>query len=705
MTKKQSAQVIFISAIILLLGIGGIFFYINEMYEATTTGIASLIKEMAMHDMHSIEYDTSNRYDQLECIYKRLEHSDPKTIQELCLELNKESASGYFDRMYLVDDQGNVYSETMLISDVKDSTFGNYFLEGKKEFAIRQAATNTLEATSERMVYGIAIQPATVEDITFIGIVGTCDIHVIEKRMRVDSFQGRGSTYVITNDGNYIVNKNRSAGVGKIDNLFSEFENVMSEKELEEIKKNILSKKEFMTKVYCTKHDCIEMVYFIPIEEYDWYIVSRVDARVFNEKASNFIRMSASMLITVLVLIAVLAFIMYKMRLKTTKARFEAHSKSEFLSNMSHEIRTPLNGIIGLDELMLMNIDDKEKMNHYLNKSLTTANYLLALINDILDYSKMQAGKMEIIEEPFSLDEMLDAIESIIRNRMHEKDISFVVKKDILETNISGDMVRLEQILMNILGNACKFTGEHGKVEFVIKQEVIAEGMVSTSFSVRDNGCGMTEEFQKIIFESFSQDRKQNDNSIKGTGLGMAISATLCQLMGSELKVKSKLGEGSTFYFEILSDIVEEKEEERGLEISQEEETIPVKNLRVLVAEDNELNAEILLELLEMECIAADWAKDGQEVVERFRDSKEGYYQVILMDVQMPIQNGYEATKQIRELDRKDAKTVHIIACTANAFQEDEDMAYESGMNDFVVKPIDIPLLMNKILTSESEEK
>ena len=382
--------------------------------------------------------------------------------------------------------------------------------------------------------------------------------------------------------------------------------------------------------------------------------------------------------------------------MKCEEATAAAEAKSSFLANMSHEIRTPLNGVLGLVHLSRRNIREggpREQALDWLDKAESTANYLLTLISDILDISKLQAGRIDLEEAPISVAKIVDRLQTMQRSNIEDRGIRFVVEQDLEAPGIMGDETRITQVLMNIIGNAAKYTLEGGTIRFTTTQRLEGDS-VETKFVVADTGIGMTEEFREHIWDSFSQERSRISNSIKGTGLGMAISKLIADAMEAELSVESKLDEGSTFTFVIHSKITEISDEEIGLEANEE---MRQKRLHVLIAEDNELNAEILIEILRAEDITSELARNGQEVLELFEASETGHFDVILMDMQMPVMDGCAAAKAIRKLDREDAKTVRIFACTANIFKEDHDKAMEAGMDDFLAKPIDINDMMKKL--------
>lgn len=381
------------------------------------------------------------------------------------------------------------------------------------------------------------------------------------------------------------------------------------------------------------------------------------------------------------------------MRVEINKAEADSRAKSEFLSRMSHEIRTPMNAIVGLADLTVMIPDLPEKAQINLKKIKSSSRYLLSLINDILDVSRIESGKMELAATPFSLSVMLCDIESMLASDAVNKKLAFHVESQLKDDVLVGDGLRLRQVILNLLSNAFKFTPAGGTVRLVVTQEA-ADGQ-SASYTIRviDNGIGIAEEDQERIFLSFEQ-IGSNITKSQGTGLGLAISKNIVELMHSRLQLKSTLGEGSEFYFTFTLPIGE-------LEEPQTTGQVPTENMlqdvRILLAEDNDLNAEIASELLEAQGAQVTRAENGQKALELFRQSDLHTYQVILMDIMMPIMNGLDATQAIRALAREDAKTVPIIAMTANTFKEDMDSALAAGMNDFVPKPVDVAILYQKL--------
>lgn len=396
------------------------------------------------------------------------------------------------------------------------------------------------------------------------------------------------------------------------------------------------------------------------------------------------------------ILICILLYINMRIRLRSVRDRADAKAKGDFLSAMSHEIRTPLNGLIGLHDLMSQHLDDKQKMAGYLKQSSSVAQYLLSLVNNILDMSKMQEQMMELEQKPIDLEALVAAVEAMEKSGMADKKLHFRVEAELRFPVVTGDAMRIQQVLVNMLDNARKYTQEGGSVTFTIRQEQVSEREIRTTACVTDNGQGMSEEFQKKIFDPFTQERSTVSHGNQGTGLGMAICSLLAKRMGGDLRVTSKPGEGSTFTFVFAAAPAAFQPDAPAPAENPESAPDGVKP-RILIAEDNELNGQILAELLTESGYEVAHATDGKMAVAMFAESGIGAYGVILMDILMPELNGMEATRAIRSLDRPDAGTVKIIACTANSFKEDRDNALQSGMNDFIAKPIDIQLLLKKL--------
>ena len=374
------------------------------------------------------------------------------------------------------------------------------------------------------------------------------------------------------------------------------------------------------------------------------------------------------------------------------------NSKTTFLSNMSHDIRTPMNAILGFATLLAKDAEHPEKVREYTKKITASGQHLLGLINDVLDISKIESGKTVLTTSEFSLNDLVSSIDTIIRPAAKAKHQTLDISvREIKHENLIGDETRLNQILLNLLSNAVKYTQEGGNIYLrIIGLKQHSSQYEHIRIEVEDNGYGMTPEYLKTIFDAFTRAENSTTNKVQGTGLGMAITKNIVELMGGTIEVSSEIDVGSLFTVELELRIPDIKTEE--LQVRDDH---PVANIKedilkgrhFLVAEDNEINAEILSELLDMEEASCEIAENGKLAVERFKDAQPGRFDAILMDVQMPVMNGYEASRTIRALEREDAGTIPIIAMTANAFAEDVKDAMDAGMNVHIAKPIDMNLL------------
>ena len=388
----------------------------------------------------------------------------------------------------------------------------------------------------------------------------------------------------------------------------------------------------------------------------------------------------------------------YKAELLIAAKKAEAanEAKTEFLQRMSHDIRTPINGICGLVDMADHYADDMEKQTEYRTKIKEASNLLLELANDVLDMSRLESGEVVMEEIPFNLSSIFKEVLIVIKQIAAEQNIRIVwEKKEIIHRELIGSPGHVKRVMMNILSNAVKYNRANGYI-YLSCREIPSEQteMPTMEFVCRDTGIGMTEEFQKYVFEPFAQEHTGSRTKFAGTGLGMAISKKLVEKMGGTINLESEKGVGTTFVirvpFRINTDRSGKVEIEKKSEVS-------IRGLHILLAEDNELNMEISEFVLRNEGADVTKAWNGQEAVERFRKSRVGEFNVILMDIMMPVKNGYEAARLIRSLDREDAKTIPIIAMTANAFTEDRIRAKEAGMDEHVAKPVDAELLIKVI--------
>ena len=371
-----------------------------------------------------------------------------------------------------------------------------------------------------------------------------------------------------------------------------------------------------------------------------------------------------------------------------------AKAKSDFLARMSHEIRTPMNGIIGMTEIALQEGQSEERKMDCLRKIESSSNYLLGLLNDILDMSKIESGKMKLIKGKCHLSKMIQDLETLMLSKIEEKNLHYKVELSLVHEWFMADELRLNQVLVNLLSNAVKYTNDNGEVRLIVKETCMPDGRSEVYFAVRDNGIGISEEKQALIFRSFEQADDSEQTRKQGTGLGLAISSRLIHMMDAYIQLESEPGKGSCFHFTLVLEPVEAEEPREIVH----PDVVDFSGKRVLVVEDNALNMEITRTLLEGYGILVEEAHDGQEAVTCVKQSEEGHYDLILMDIMMPVMNGLEATQAIRKLDRKDCKEIPIIAMSANAFNEDVRLSLASGMNGHLSKPVNIDKLEETLL-------
>ena len=369
----------------------------------------------------------------------------------------------------------------------------------------------------------------------------------------------------------------------------------------------------------------------------------------------------------------------------TRKAKVAGEVKNAFLANMSHDIRTPMNAIIGFSDIIAEHPDDEEIVKNAISKIQASGEILLKIINDVLDLSKIESGKAEIVEMVTDLKQMEENLKMMLEYSIQKGMIDFKVEDQIENPLVWCDATKLQQVLVNVLNNAVKFTQAGGTITFSCVQRMIAPGFAEYKFTIKDTGIGMTEEFQKHAFEAFERERTSTESKTEGTGLGLAIVKKLVDLMHGDVIIQSNSGQGTKIQISLPLRIATENQLHQS--DKAKEYKIGLDGMHVLLVEDNELNAEIAMEVLKNKGILVNWVPDGCACVEEIQNKEAGTYQFILMDVQMPRMNGYEATQKIRQLADVKKAQIPIIAMTANAFEEDRKHALDAGMDGFIMKP------------------
>ena len=581
--------------------------------------------------------------------------------------------------------------------------------------------SNTMTSGESSMVYlyeldtPVTVQDDNQKDVTIIYYGTMQNMKRLNKYFNCSAYNNENSVYVLDEDGMKLFNSSAVELVHGY-NIYSVLKQ-MKYYHNQDFDKTLKQLQETGSAYSSAVLDGVEYYYAIANLDYaEWTILFMVPASCV---AVNTVRLTKTVMIIVLgfatimviVLVAVVSTMIHIQQKKVLDlerennhklaealdmAREANRSKSTFLANMSHDIRTPMNAIIGITALIEHDVDNAAKVKEYAKKIEVSSQHLLGLINDVLDMSKIESGKTTLNFVDFSISEMLRRIEILFRPQTDAKNQTLLITKEHIHHEwLNGDSVRLMQVFNNLMSNAIKYTQEGGKIQFFAEEcQTNSSVYAKFRFIVKDNGIGMSEEFQNKIFDSFTREENSVINKIQGTGLGMAISKNLIQAMGGTIEVKSEKGKGSCFEVIVDFKIAENKEvyQPEQIEDEKQDETI-LNGMCFLCAEDNELNAEILKELLDIEGAKCQICENGEKVVEAFEKSQPGEYDMILMDIQMPVMNGYEATKAIRNSKHPMAKTIPIIAMTANAFSEDIQQSFSAGMNAHVSKPVEMKVL------------
>lgn len=578
----------------------------------------------------------------------------------------------------------------------------------ERQLEITSLPTST-ETDDEMVFIQKMIQPISLKSgvlLTHVAVVR--NMSVFSDMFHIPSFKGSGENYIISNTGTRIYR-----GQGS-DSLIGDVYNVL--KPMEAMEFQFDGSYEVLKDAVANSVTCsLEFIsggqgYYVtssPVGKNGWSLLNLVPATVVNVKMQRFMNMMllgmAAIALTIMVMVTLTLFLMARYRTgrqlmrqqeltnaalrDAANAAEEANrAKSVFLSHMSHDIRTPINGIMGMTDIALRNMEDRPRVKDCLDKISSASHHLLRLVNDVLDMSRIENGKVEIENVSFCVDTLLDGCYSVIMGQASEKNIN--LRRDfsrITQHYLLGDELHLRQIFINILGNAVKFTPEAGEIEFSAEDKPSENGESMLTVVIRDNGIGMSEDFQKKIFEPFSQAEDANRSKYKGTGLGMSIVKQLTDLMGGEITVHSSLGAGSTFTFRLR---LPEQDAPAQMQ-STDGETGDLTGMRILLAEDNELNMEIAIYILEECGVQVVSAANGREALEQFTQRPAGSFDVILMDIMMPVMDGVEAARAIRSSGKDDAADIPIVAMTANAYAEDRQITMEAGMNRHLAKPIE----------------
>lgn len=630
-------------------------------------------------------------------------NSIPNYLEEIQNYLTLEHGT-----VLVFDDKAQFYASDGITSNWRQLEI----LSNDKE---EQELVTTLDYRADDTTYILFIRKLknsiTVEERQITHICVAVNISIFQRTFNTDIFQNQSHIYIVNPNGRRLYRHEYSGDFIDSYNLLTTLEDCrfVHGGTLDDLRKTLLERTSAGYEFYYEKER-----YFVaasPVPQTNWAILTFIPTEILGSKTTVFLNTAITFFSIIAALVVLMmGLIMSFFIAKQGDQRLIAHqkqvnvllqdaadaahaasiAKSDFLSHMSHDIRTPINGIMGMTDIALKNLNNTDKVLDCLKKIESSSGHLLSLVNDVLDMSRIESGKTKIACEPIDIRQIIEHCSSIIGGQLQGRDIELVEEfAQLSYPYVLGDELHLRQILINILGNAVKFTPDGGKIYFRIQEISVKDDVVLFRIEIEDTGIGMKPEFLPKIFDAFVQEDDGMRSSYKGTGLGMTITKQFIDLMGGKIQVESQLNVGSCFTVDLPAKI-DRKARNSSL---KEPQRIDFTGIHLLLVEDNELNMEIAQYLLEYEGAIVTPASDGQTALQIFSSNPPGTFDGILMDIMMPVMDGLSAAKAIRALKQSDAKTIPIIAMTANAYDEDKRRCLEAGMNDHVSKPIDGPVL------------
>lgn len=687
-TRGRAAYIIInsILAAALLLGTFSLAASYRQLQQSIRDERVNSVEQIASLITGKVAQLRNNYVAEATRLAQTIEHSESGSIGDISYLGNNDelialvSESGSYT---MIDGSPLVINDPELLSKLVSGTGTN------TSFA-------TIETRGDHWLFSVPLKDVRIGGIRYIGVVLAVSAETYADAATITLYNHLGESLVVAEDGTIKLRPSDSTVRSSFDgyNLLKTLERSSMTKNQREALADALARRQEYD-VTCELDEVTWIIHSVPSEGGRNIVVAVPISLTAQETYRG---MSGTLLTAALVLAALCALFLYNfafMLRKNQQIQLEtarAKSKSDFLGKMSHDIRTPLNAIVGMHELALQSIDDKEAVRDCLIKAKKSGEYLVSVINDVLDMSRIESGKMTLAHQQFDLPGILEDVIQIESQAAAEKSLSLTLETGSpIETDFVGDEQRLRQCVMNLVNNAVKFTPSGGRVTVSCTAEPVGEGRASVRISVRDTGIGMSEEFMCKLFKPFEQERSSLISATAGSGLGLSIVHEFVTLMGGTVTAVSRQGEGSTFTIRLSLETALKKKPE--ITVSDDEFREKIRGKNVLLVEDNVINRQILSMLLSKLALSVDEAENGKIAVDKFAGSPPGNYSIILMDIMMPVMGGLEAAAAIRKLDRPDAGTVPIVALSANAFEEDAKKSIDAGMQMHLAKPVDIDAL------------
>ena len=701
-TKKSVAvgRLIGMIIVVALIVVAAFWMLVSTVDNQILASNTAAMRELALHDGNSINNSISLRWDDMAAMADELGENVYNTGKELMTALKK--AVKYVpgaNAVVLLDSEGTFYRSTGMVGE------GGYIAEaceGQTDSFVLRINTKSyfIENSHEVLLQGVKAD-FCVDDKKIEWVVCEYPISLLKSELKIDAYGGEGYSSVIDYEGNFVVNISETHNFLVYDNFFTQYASVSLEGGYGDMRAFVETARggESVSTTYKSGGEEYIIV-ATGMEIADWYFITIVPSHVFDEQ-SNVIMNTFVALLTALVGMCVGVFVLVfrhrKQQEKLLLAQIASKSKTEFLFNMSHDIRTPMNAIKGFTDMARRSLDDKEKLKECLQKTDEAGTLLLSLINSILDMSRIEAGHVKPNEKPADIRESFLGLNATLDEIARDNNItlSFEIGK-IDNPYVYTDTDRCNRIFINIITNGIKYSKPGGYVKSKCEQiSPVKDGRATYRYTFEDNGIGMSEEFRKKAFDRFSREENTTASGVQGTGLGLSVCKSYVELMGGTIGCESERGVGTTFTIE-LSLKIWDKPEEKPTDKAESKGQAALEGKKVLVFEDNELNREIVVDILEMLGMEADTAENGRVGVDILKEKGAEYYDFVLMDIQMPVLDGYGAAKEIRAMF-PDAH-LPIIALSANAFEEDKKASLAAGMNDHVAKPINVGELTKAML-------